>query len=460
MATVRAQRLLNNVVNGTTNSTALQTALGDASTRGDWQELIAERGKARLIAATTNSANATGGSALATEDYISSVLGPQEMLRNATRFNASSIGATVAASNSLLNTWTSNTTLLTVSQRNILGRDIYVTPSATAYGSRIFSATSNGAASWDVWMPALDILPSFGSTGTDMAMNNDGSILLYLSCGNTGSTTSLLRSTDKGGTFGSAYVVNASFSATVRAMDFGAGVFVVVGDSGNIWSSTDGITWTQRTSGHTNAIQRVSFANGVFLAAGPSNIMRSTDGITWTNLATGPGTQCYSVRFVGSDTWLVGYASSTYLRSTNNGGSFSSATMVAGYTAVGSFAENGSGFVLAGVNGGALVFSTNRGSSWTNLGALTGMSGITTVVFYGGRFIIRSDGLQVFLSVNDAPSASSTANLVSTDSVYITRNGYNMLSGALANGIYDMMVVKQGRLFVRGNQGYMTYRGQ
>ena len=462
MATVRAQRLLNNVVNGTTNATALQTALGTASTRADFQQVVGERGKARVIAATTNGANAVGGSALATEDYISSVAGPQEMFRNRAKFNASSIGATVAASDSLMNIWTSNSTCLAASQQGVLGRDIYTSSFAPTYSRRIVAATANGASSWNVWVPALTQVPTFsGVNQTDFAMNNDGSILLYLGTGLAGTANCLRRSTNKGGTFGAATSINASFSATVRSMDFGAGVFVVVGDSGNIWSSTDGITWTQRTSGHTNNLTRVRFENGVFVAAGVSNIMTSTDGITWTNSSGGAGAICQSVSYVGNNVWIVGYATSTAYRSTNNGTSWSTFTLVGSYSNLTAVAGNGTGYVLGGFSSNGLAYSLNYGSTWTNIGALTGVSGNVSVVFYAGVFFVRSSSSpQTLVSISPTPiSGTMGVDFVYTDTQYTTANGYNMIGSPVAFD-YELQTVKQNRLFFRGTTAFMTYLGQ
>lgn len=461
MATVRAQRLLNNVVNGTTNATALQTALGTASTRADFQQVVGERGKARVIAATTNSANAVGGSALATEDYISSVAGPQEMFRNRAKFNASSIGATVAASDSLMNAWTSNTNSLALSQQAILGRDIYASSFAPNYSRRIVAATANGAASWDVWAPALTQVPTFsGNNQTDFAMNNDGSILLYLGTGLGDNANCLRRSTNKGATFSLPTTIGTS-GQLMRAMDFGAGLFVIVGDAGRIYSSTDGITWTQRTSGHTNSLQRVRFENGVFITAGPSNIMTSTDGITWTNRSTGAGSQCRSIGYVGNNTWIAGFDSSTAYRSTDNGTNWSSFTLTSGYSSLFSVAGNGTGYVLGGFSANGIAYSLNYGSTWANIGVLTGVSGNVSVVFYAGLFWIRSSSsANTIVSISPTPiSATLGVDFVSTDGVYVTRNGYNMLSAAVTHD-YELQTVKQNRLFIRGTTAFMTYLGQ
>ncbi|HZE10299.1 MAG TPA: hypothetical protein VE034_01805, partial [Burkholderiales bacterium] len=60
---------------------------------------------------------------------------------------------------------------------------------------------------------------------------------------------------------------------------------VVVGDSGTILTSPDGITWTPRTSGVTASLKRVRCANNQFVATGLGVILTSTDGVTWTQTA-------------------------------------------------------------------------------------------------------------------------------------------------------------------------------
>ena len=70
---------------------------------------------------------------------------------------------------------------------------------------------------------------------------------------------------------------------------FGNGLFVAVSGSGTgsaVMTSPDGITWTTRTTPGGIAWQAVTFGNGLFVAVGNSGtgnrVMTSSDGITWT----------------------------------------------------------------------------------------------------------------------------------------------------------------------------------
>jgi hypothetical protein len=65
---------------------------------------------------------------------------------------------------------------------------------------------------------------------------------------------------------------------------FGNGTFVSVHESG-IAYSTDGVSWTQATSGSQPYYNKVAFGNGIFVAFGGKDSSKySTDGINWTNV--------------------------------------------------------------------------------------------------------------------------------------------------------------------------------
>jgi len=66
------------------------------------------------------------------------------------------------------------------------------------------------------------------------------------------------------------------------------GLFVSVGESGTILTSSDGITWTERTSGTPKELYGVTYGNGLFVTVGFfGTILTSPDGITWTERTSG-----------------------------------------------------------------------------------------------------------------------------------------------------------------------------
>ena len=60
------------------------------------------------------------------------------------------------------------------------------------------------------------------------------------------------------------------------------GLFVTVGHSGTILTSSDGTSWTERTSGTSMSLRGVTYGNGLFVSVGDDGILTSSDGTNWT----------------------------------------------------------------------------------------------------------------------------------------------------------------------------------
>lgn len=71
-----------------------------------------------------------------------------------------------------------------------------------------------------------------------------------------------------------------------RALAHGPGAtapLVIVGENGAINSSTDGITWTARTSGTVEDLNCIEFADGLYVVTGENGVvLTSANGQTWT----------------------------------------------------------------------------------------------------------------------------------------------------------------------------------
>ncbi len=110
----------------------------------------------------------------------------------------------------------------------------------------------------------------------------------YVACG----SNSIVRSTN-GTTWSLVAVTNISLQGVGYGMDFvnmgdTNGVpaeyplFVVVGEGGAILTSSDGLSWTPRTSGTVQYLSDVIYGNGYYVAVGNQRILRSSDGISWS----------------------------------------------------------------------------------------------------------------------------------------------------------------------------------
>jgi len=90
------------------------------------------------------------------------------------------------------------------------------------------------------------------------------------------------------------------------------GLFVTVGDNGVILTSSDGISWTKRTSGTTKNLYGVTYGNSTFVTVGDNGtILTSSDGTTWTNKRTSSGTT--------KNLYGVTYGNSTFVTVGDNG---------------------------------------------------------------------------------------------------------------------------------------------
>jgi hypothetical protein len=81
-------------------------------------------------------------------------------------------------------------------------------------------------------------------------------------------------------------------TGTVHAATFASGRFVLAGDLGGVLTSSDGISWTHQSAFGNATVRGLAYGNNQFMAvgerAGTGVIWSSADGITWTEDASAP----------------------------------------------------------------------------------------------------------------------------------------------------------------------------
>ena len=179
----------------------------------------------------------------------------------------------------------------------------------------------------------------------------------------------------------------------LRAVAYdGSSTLVAVGFSGTILTSSDGITWTSRNSGTSNDINNVTYKDAFVAVGDNGTLLVSTDGITWTDQTSGCGMteDMWDVHLTGSIGVIIGDNGSIY-SSTDKG---SSCTKRTSGTTV-EFNEllyGDSTFVAAGDNG--TILTSSNGTSWTS------RSSSTTNNLYGGVYTdTDSSGSKTFILV-------------------------------------------------------------
>ena len=102
-------------------------------------------------------------------------------------------------------------------------------------------------------------------------------------------------------------------------------VFVAVGEAGIILTSSDGNSWTSRTSGTSQGLKSVSYRDNTFVAVGSSGtILTSSDGTSWTSITSGTSNNLSDISYGGGTFVAVSNLGTTH--SSSDGNSWTSIT--------------------------------------------------------------------------------------------------------------------------------------
>lgn len=149
---------------------------------------------------------------------------------------------------------------------------------------------------------------------------------------------------------------------------FAGGQFVAISNSTAAATSPDGITWTARTNGGgALAWVQVAYGNGTYVAVQASGssagIATSPDGITWTSRVL-PNAATYATIAYGNGQFVVPQPNSSNVYTSPDGTTWTTRSM--GATAAWGQVAFGNGVHVAVVNGSTVTaYSTNGGVSWT-----------------------------------------------------------------------------------------------
>ena len=189
----------------------------------------------------------------------------------------------------------------------------------------------------------------------------------------------------------------SSSTKAFEGVTYGKDTFVAVGESGTILTSTDGISWTSRTSGTPQWLEEVTYGKNIFVALGDSGtILTSPDGITWTSQTSGTPKQLFGVAYVNNTFVAVG-ESGTILTSTD-GISWTSRTSGTTNFLWGVTHDNNT-FVAVGESGA--ILTSLDGMTWTSRtsGSIQTLTRVAhgnntfVAVGYSGTILTSPDGI-------------------------------------------------------------------
>jgi hypothetical protein len=253
--------------------------------------------------------------------------------------------------------------------------------------------------------------------------------------------------TSSNGTDWTVQKTSSFINTTYTRVTFGNSMFVAVTSDGKIVTSSDGITWTQRTSGTTNFLNDVTYASSKFIAVGNNNTaLTSTDGITWSSLNIGAGSSDNAMSIVyASSKFVVGVRdasgnSRSYYSTTGAAGTWSSASIEASAQSLNKIVYlNNKFFAFTALTN---IYTSSDGVSWS---ALVN-SRLTTPnqVFHGFY-----DGTKYYLFGN-CSEFGYTAVFTSTDGTTFS------LQSQKSTLVTQYSAYLNGRYFILGNEGLIS----
>jgi len=258
-----------------------------------------------------------------------------------------------------------------------------------------------------------------------------------------------------------AYVAPMTLRQSVSAtgkMCFGAGLFIVWATASSSWylyTSPDGVTWTQRTNpfGTGTPATCVTYGSGLFVAAANNVIYTSPDGITWTvRTSPFPSGWVSAIGAGASGFMLAGYNSQTEafsFASSSNGTAWSlngteNATQEEMRTVA--YSASLSRWVCLG---GTVGYYSNGSSTWNVLG-ITYYGGVQDLIWAAGRFVAVTANGQIIHSADGLSFGATSSNLgqalyaIVHDGVRFYAAGANGALGYSTDGVTGWTAMPSG----------------
>jgi hypothetical protein len=209
----------------------------------------------------------------------------------------------------------------------------------------------------------------------------------------------------------------------LNGITFGNNTFVAVGESGTVrYSSDNGSSWDNGTSGTTREFYEIAYGDNTFVAVGQrgTHSYSGDNGNSWSTGTWSSTNDITGVAF-GNNTFIG--VSSTYLtKSTDNGSNWN---LIGSGVRVYDVTFGNSKFVASGAVG-AIQISANNGSNWSS-----GSSGTSTNTLYGITF-----GNNKFFSVGNSGKLIISSDNGSTFSNLTSPVTKNIYSVAFGNNIF------------------------
>lgn len=191
-----------------------------------------------------------------------------------------------------------------------------------------------------------------------------------------------------------------SINGTIRNINGGNNLHIMTSSTGYLYTSTDSLTWTNRTSGGEGTTQNnypATYQNDRWIIPGwgqastdgnGRGFLYSTNGTTWStvDLSSVQGTRTINVYYAGG-LWMAiapYAATSSSIATSTNFSSWTSRTTPTTNSPYSMAYVNyeGTYYYIVGCSGGVLFYSTD-GITWTSTGDIGGTRDIYTIMTNG-----------------------------------------------------------------------------
>lgn len=202
--------------------------------------------------------------------------------------------------------------------------------------------------------------------------------------------------------------INVGFGAsTINNIRLLNGIFVCVGASGKLSTSSDGETWILRTTPNTNEIFDVSFGNSLYIAVLGSDIIKSSNLVSWALKSHNLGAGGRGIVF-GTGYFALAGTSSPFIETSLDGEVWvTGITFGFGLTSI-TFGNN---LFAASVQANAdiVISSDVRSTGVSFVSASAGATVINSVEFLDDKFFsLNQTAGDLFHSVGDGVWTNAT----------------------------------------------------
>jgi len=199
----------------------------------------------------------------------------------------------------------------------------------------------------------------------------------------------------------------SGFTATLKAIVFGSGIFVAVGESGTIVYSQDGVDWNAATHDLPQVLHAIAYGPDGYVAVGDKGTIQTTmDGQTWTTIALSSGDDLRGVAYGDNQYVAVGRNGSVF---TSTGGSAWTSHSTGSQATLHAVVFGASGFVAVGSKGA--VFTSPDATTWTLQNSGTTHT-LRSVAYGAAHYVAAGDSGAVIESTDGATWAVADSGTV------------------------------------------------